>query len=156
MVVRKTIGQPIASICVLLDLRRRKFNPGPYGPIKSPHYTVFREFGTFEQSRVSSKILLYVGEYGSREGIFPMVSQRDDLRREITVSVVDDHPAPVFVKNLQEFRIEQGVGGGQSELSLGFIWKQGPYSARIGGDFTSENWRFRSGFFRRSEWPFFH
>ena len=62
-----------------------------------------------------------------------MVFRQDDLRRETSITDGDGSPDPVFVKNLQEDRIKQGVGGGKSGPSLGFVWKRGPYSARIRG-----------------------
>ena len=60
--VRKTIGPPIASICALFILRRRKSNRSPYSPIKSPHCTVFRELRTFGQVRSGFPVWLSVGE----------------------------------------------------------------------------------------------
>jgi hypothetical protein len=59
------------------------------------------------------------------------VFRRDNLRREISFSVVDLHPAPVFVKNLQEDRIKQGVGGGQSGPVNGSVPEKWVIGARI-------------------------
>jgi hypothetical protein len=77
------------------------------------------------------------------EGIFPQVFHRNDLRREITFSVVNDHPDPLLCKNIQEFRIKQGVGGSQSGLVWGSIPEKGGIGARIGAglvrDFIAKN-----------------
>jgi hypothetical protein len=55
-----------------------------------------------------------VGESGWGDSIIPGGFRRDDLRRETCISVVDYHPDPLFVKNLQVDRAKQGVGGSPS------------------------------------------
>ena len=75
---------------------------------------------------------LSVGELSLAECIFPGVFRRDDLRREITFSDVNDHPDPLLCKNIQEFCIEQGVGGSKSGPVSSSVPEKRGIRARIG------------------------
>ena len=67
-----------------------------------------------------------------RERIFPQIFRRDVLRREITFSVVNDHPDPLLCKNFQEFRTKQGVGGSQSGRVQGSVPEKWGIAGRAG------------------------
>ena len=133
MPVWQEIGQPKASISPDFILRRKKSNPGPYRPWKKPYCTVFRELATFGQDQARFPGTVSDGEWGLRECIFPQVFRRNVLRREITFSVVNDHPDPLSSKYFQEFRIRQGVGGSQSGHVWGSVPEKWGIGARTGG-----------------------
>jgi len=99
----------------------KKSNPGPYRPWKKPLCTVFWELVTFGQDQARFPGSVSDGEWALRERIFPQIFRRDDLRREITFSVVNDHPDLLSFKNFQEFRTQQGVRGSQSGRVQGSV-----------------------------------
>ena len=62
----------------------------------------------------------------------PGVFRRDDLRREIPFSDVNDPPDPLFVKNPQVDRMKQGVGGSKSGRVKGSVPEKWYNGARMG------------------------
>lgn len=63
-------------------------------------------------------------------------------------SVVTDHPDPLSYRILQEFRIDQGVGGSQSGLGLGSVPEKS-YNGALNGAGLGIVWIAKTGGFLR-------